>query len=211
MLGCVPVHMIWLPVTKIKFKLIWNLRWGSLPSPGSQRLHTAVTNYTSTAGKKPFCFSLAVTFFFPTLHCLPSRSQGIWYTDSSWSYRGTCTQREWVSVSKWKTVEFWLAWLGQVSGCGPINNEGTEQSHLGSTPCRAGVERAVPSWTRASGLVSLTPRLLPTFPSTELVSPVQNWSPQDSVSYSRAKTSILLFIKTVLVWVPPKAASEISK
>ena len=58
-----------------------------------------------------------------------------------------------------------MACLGQVSGCGPINNEGMEQSHLGSTPCRAGVEQAVPS--------SLTPRLLPTFPSTELVTPGQ--------------------------------------
>lgn len=66
-----------------------------------------------------------------------------------------------------------MACLGQVSGCGPINNEGMEQSHLGSTPCRAGVEQAVPSWTQASGLVSLTPRLLPTFPSTELVTPGQ--------------------------------------
>lgn len=66
-----------------------------------------------------------------------------------------------------------MACLGQVSGCGPINNEGMEQSHLGSTPCRAGVEQAVPSWTQDSGLVSLTPRLLPTFPSTELVAPGQ--------------------------------------
>ena len=180
MLGCVPVHMIWLPVTKIKFKLIWNLRWGSLPSPGSQRLHTAVTNYTSTAGKKPFCFSLAVTFFFPTLHCLPSRSQGIWYTDSSWSYRGTCTQREWVSVSKWKTVEFWFGLLG--SGVWLWANQqwgdGAEppRFHPLQSRCGAGCAQLDPSFW--AGLPHTTaPAHLPQYriglPATELVTPGQ--------------------------------------
>lgn len=69
--------------------------------------------------------------------------------------------------------------LGQVSGCGPINNEGMEQSHL-VLPLQSRWSVAVPADPRFwAGL--LTPRLLPTFPSTELVA-------QDS-AYLTAKAS----------------------
>lgn len=90
-----------------------------------------------------FLFLLGYDFFLSYSAMASFTVTGNWHTDNSWSYCGTRTQREWFSVSEWKILEFWLVCLGQVSSCGPINNEGAEQSHVGSTHCRAGVEQAL--------------------------------------------------------------------